>query len=369
MLRLLLAFVCALSYGAELRGPLAPPTLPVLPALVLPVVAVPAGTLWTGGAPASDTRRLMRAAHWETTKFFFTSRVVLLRDMIDQQKLATRGLERSVADLEAMWLDWRTQAFSGRVTTAGFEPADRVTIRRAALKIFRSRYPRDAAARAAFDLYLERVDAHVPLARPSQYRKLAFGVIFENPTTPPDRLIEKINAKLSQDYLAAVDEFRTKRQPALYAAFSNAAQHAQQDVNLTLPDGKKIVAAIVLGSYAIDQATPSSDIDYALVTQDGGLAAVAPFKDALDRRWTVDRIDKIEAFQFTLPPSPEVLRGSFLEGYRVVSADPAAVAALSHSDFNPSAPSRWTRFRGIAFGAFYRAWCWAFLRWSSVTLS
>jgi predicted nucleotidyltransferase len=377
LLILLLASELAATAGGLTRGPVVD-RLPGLPPpaaapLILPAplasaaeLAAAPEKLWTGGARAADANRLMRTAQWATTKFFFTSRVVLLRDMIEQQKKETAGLEKSVADLEAMWLDWRVKAYSGRVTTAGFEVADRATIRREALKLFDRHFPRDDASRGAFRSYLDRVDSHVPMNRPSQYRKLAFGIFYENATTPPEALVGRINSKLSPEHIDQTTAFRRDRQSSIFAAFQEAALLSQAEANRTLAPGKKIVAVIVLGSYAIDQATPQSDIDYQLVTQDGSPAAIPVFAAALDRLWTKNRLEKIEAFQFTLPPSREIVTRSFLEGYRVISVDPAAVSALSTDRLETVTPSGWTRLRGASFGAFYRAWCWSYMRWSSL---
>ncbi|MDE2491895.1 MAG: hypothetical protein KGM24_13700, partial [Elusimicrobia bacterium] len=322
----------------------------------------PSDDLWDGGMPASSARKLLRSAHWETAKFFFTSRVKLLRGMIKDQETATAGKPRAVRGLEGLWLDWRVKAYSGRVTTAGFEVADRATIRREAEKVFARRFPRDAATRAAFRRYLDRVDAYVPAQRPSNYRKLAFSMPFDLGTAAPDEVVPRLDALLTGAHLAEIAAHRAERQAPVLASFQDAALRSIAEVNAGLPQGKKLVAVILLGSYAIGQSTPKSDIDYQLVTQDGGSQAIAPFSAALDRNWTENRLDKIEAFQFSLPPSRELVVESFQEGYRVISPDPKVVAALSKDSFEPAAPTAWSRLRGRAFGAFYRAWCWSYLR-------
>ena len=136
-------------------------------------------------------------------------------------------------------------------------------------------------------------------------------------------------------------------------------------MNRTLPEGKKVVALILLGSYAIGQSTPNSDVDFQLVTRDGSADAIAPFKEALVRNWTEDRLEKLEAFQFALPPAPEVVKASFPEGYQVLSPDPAAVAALTF-ETAPPAPSAWTRLRGKAFEAAYAGWIRAWFAAASI---
>jgi hypothetical protein len=370
------------------EAPVAAPALSVIPAAAAPegperpVAAAPArapsaraqldaaaaesGTLWDGGMPAADARRMLRTAHWETAKFFFTSRVKLLRTMIDDQEAATAGKPRSVKDLEGLWLDWRAAAYSGRVTTAGFEVADRATIRRQAEKVFDRRFPKDAASRAAFRRYLDRVDAYVPAMRPSNYRKLAFSMPFDMADAAPDALVARIDSLLAPEHMAEIAEHRATRQDAVRSSFEKAALASIREVNATLPEGKKIVAVILLGSYAIDQSTPKSDIDYQLVTQDAGPEAISPFNEALDRHWTENRIEKLESFQFTLPPSREVVVESFKEGYIPISPDPAAVKALAKDSFAPDPANSWSRLRGRAFGEFYRAWCWTYLRWTDL---
>ncbi|MBI3565689.1 MAG: hypothetical protein HY079_10875 [Elusimicrobia bacterium] len=344
---------------AAAAGPQAAPPAALAPA------AAPAPAedkLWDGGMPASDARKMLRAAHWETTKFFFTSRVKLLREMIEQQKAESAGKVRAVADLEKMWLDWRVQAYSGRVTTAGFQVADRATIRKDALKFFDRHWGRDEASRAAFRRYMDRVDATVPLARPSNYRKHAYAAPFDLAGLPSSEVPAKLDSLLTGAHVDEIAFHRAHRQDALRAAFEAAALAAIREVNASLPKGKRVVSVIMLGSYAIDQSTPKSDIDYQLMTEDGSSAAIAPFNAALDRNWKEDRIEKLESFQFALPPSREVVVESFLEGYRVISPDPAVVAALSKDSFAPKPVTGWSRLRGKAFGAFYRAWCWTYLR-------
>lgn len=325
--------------------------------------AAPAPTaLWNGGIPDSQARRLLNKAHWETTKFFLTSRVRLLREFIEDQKAKGADKELAVENLENMWLDWRVLGYSGRVTTAGFEVADRASIRKDALKFFDRHWGKDEASRAAFRRYMDRVDATVPLARPSNYRKHAFASPFDLAGLTRAEVPARLDSLLTGEHAAEIERHRAERQPVVLASFKSAAMASIRDVNAELPEGKKIVAVILLGSYAIGQSTPKSDIDYQLLTQDGGTAAIKPFAAALDRNWTENKLDKIEAFQFTLPPSRAVVVESFQEGYQVISPDPAAVKALSKDSFAPAAPTSWSRLRGRLFAEGYRAWCWGYLR-------
>lgn len=352
---------------------LSAPSLPDAPAsAAAPLAAAPApsaaalapetGTLWAGGMPASAAQRQLRAAHWETTKFFFTSRVALLREMIEQQKALAQDKPRAVEDLEAMWLDWRVQGYSGRVTTAGFGVADRASIRKDALKFFDRHWGRDEASRAAFRRYMDRVDATVPLARPSNYRKHAFAAPFDLANLPLAELPARLDSLLTGEHAAEIERHRAEKQEAILRSFTAAALASIREVNAALPEGKKIVATILLGSYSIGASTPKSDIDYQLMTQDGSSVAIKPFSEALDRNWKENRLEKIEAFQFSLPPSRAVVVESFQEGYQVISPDPAAVAALSKDSFEPDPATSWSRLRGKAFAAFYRAWCWTAFR-------
>jgi hypothetical protein len=320
------------------------------------------GSLWNGGIPDSQARRLLSKAHWETTKFFLTSRVVLLREFIEDQKAKGAEKELAVKDLESMWLDWRVQGYSGRVTTAGFEVADRESIRKQAFKFFDRHWGKDEASRAAFRRYMDRVDATVPLARPSNYRKHAFAAPFDLANLTAAEVPARLDSLLTGEHAAEIQRHRDERQAAVLSSFKAAANASIVDVNQSLPEGKRIVAVILLGSYAINQSTPKSDIDYQLLTQDGGTAAIKPFAEALERNWKENKLEKIEAFQFTLPPSRAVVVESFQEGYQVISLDPAAVKALSKDAFAPAAPTSWSRLRGQLFAEAYRAWCWGYLR-------
>jgi len=339
------------------------------PVAVLPLEAPAAApsseeseSLWTGGMPASEARKRLDRARWETTKFFFGSRVRLLREMIKTQEAESEGKLRAVEDLEGMWLDWRVKSYTGGVATTGFKVSDRATTRKDALNIFDRYFPKDESARQAYRRYMDRVGVVVPLERPSNYRKNAYRVFYELPIVDPQEVPARIDAMLSEAHIAGFQAHRAERQPAILASFQEAALASIRDVNAGLPAGRKIVAVILLGSYAIGQSTPDSDIDYQLVTQDGGFAAIAPFKDALAKHWTRHTLEKIEAFQFTLPPSREVVEESFVEGYRVISPDPQVVKILSKDSFSPPEASRWLRLRGRIFAAFYRAWCWSYLR-------
>jgi hypothetical protein len=321
-----------------------------------------AEALWTGAVPAEKARALLRRSHWETTKFFLGSRSVLLRSMVLQQKADTAGKPRAVRDLEGMWIDWRTKAYSGVVRTAGPQVADRATIRREAVKLWERYFPKDPEARASFLNYLDRVDKVVPLERPSYYRKKAFGVFYELPTMAPELLAAKIDAMLTDEQLAKIDEHRATRQPLVMASFRAAVLASILEVNKDLPRGRRVIAMALLGSYSIGQSGPTSDIDYQLVTEDGGTAAIKPFAAALDRSWAENRLKDIEGFAATLPPSPEVVKDSFAEGYLIISPDAAAVAALSKDTFAPPAPTGWSRLRGRAAGAFWKAWVWSYFR-------
>jgi hypothetical protein len=287
---------------------------------------------------------------------------VLLRSRVLQQKADTAGKDRAVRDLEGMWIDWRTKAYSGVVRTAGPQVADRATIRREAVKLWDRYFPKDPVARASFLRYLERVDRVVPLERPSYYRKKAFGVFYELPTMAPEQLAAKIDAMLTDEQLARIDEHRATRQPLVMASFRAAVIASILEVNKDLPRGRRVIAMALLGSYSIGQSGPASDIDYQLVTEDGGTSAIKPFAAALDRNWTENRLKDIEGFASTLPPSPEVVKDSFADGYLIISPDAAAVAALSKDSFAPPAPTSWSRLRGRAAGAFWKAWVWSYFR-------
>lgn len=357
--------LAAAPVAAAPAAPEAPKGTPVPAAReqIASLAAAPdAEALWTGAVPAKDARRLLAGSHWETTKFFFGSRSKLLRDMVLQQKADTAGKPRAVRDLEGMWLDWRTKAYSGSVKTAGFQVADRATIRREAVKLWDKYFPKDPAARASFMAYLDRVDKVVPLERPSYYRKKAFGVFYELPTAPPGELVGKIDAMLTAEHLARIEEHRAGRQQVVLASFRAGVLASILEVNKELPRGKRVIAMALLGSYSIGQSGPTSDIDYQLVTEDGGTAAIKPFAAALERNWTENRLKDIEGFASTLPPSPEVVRESFAEGYLIISPDPAAVAALSKDSFAPEEATGWSRLRGRAFGAFWKAWVWSYFR-------
>lgn len=315
-----------------------------------------ADRLWTGAADARKAKAQLAAAHRETFKFFMGSRVRLLRSMIKEQEAKSAGVDRSVKDLEGMWIAWRTKGYSGRVQTAGFGVADRESVRAQAYETWERYFPKDPASKAAFDRYMERVDRYVPLSRPSNYRKLAFGAMFLTPIIPVAGLAAAVDAMLSEEHLAAIAKHRSERQAAIVASFDKAALAAIREVNKTLPQGKKIVAVSMLGSYSIGQSTPDSDVDFQLITQDGSSEGIEPFKAALLRHWTENRLEKLEAFQFALPPSPEVVKASFNEGYRIISPDPRAVAALSTDRFEQPAPTAWSRLRGRAFEKLYAFW-------------
>jgi hypothetical protein len=72
-------------------------------------------------------------------------------------------------------------------------------------------------------------------------------------------------------------------------------------------------------------------------------------------------LETIEAFQFTLPPSPEVVRESFLEGYQVVLPDPATIKAMTF-EVAPAPTTAWVKIRGKLFEWAYRSWIWTYFR-------
>jgi len=317
--------------------------------------------LWTGGIPDSKANAQLRRAHWETFKFFFGSRVGLLREWVNEQTEKSKDTPGAVEDLEGMWTAWRAKAYTGKVNTTGFECADRKTVYDEAVRVYDRYMPKDAATREAFMRYLDRVHTFVSIKRPSNYRKLAFGIFFETPLMTIAERKAYIDSKLAPEQVAEVEAHRTGQQKKVLGSFKAAALKALKEVNETLPKGKKIVAVILLGSYSIGESTPKSDIDYQLVTQDGGFEAIEPFNELLDEYFTENRPAYLEGFQHTLPPSTELVRKSFVEGYQVISPDPAAVNALTVKVALP-APTGWSRVRGRMFGGLYSAWIWAWFR-------
>lgn len=343
-------------------GSLAEPAAPA-------AAAVPeSGALWKDALSPSEARRLVLVTQLKTVKFFLTDRMEMLREWIERDKAESAGKRLAIEDFEAMWLDWRASGYSGRMNNAGFVVADRESIRAQATRFFDRHWGKDEASRAAFRRYMDRVGAAVPLTRPSNYRKRAFAAPFDLKALAPSELPARLDSLLTGEHVAAIDRHRAERQEGVIASFKEAALASVLEVNAGLPEGRKIVAVILFGSYASRQSTPGSDIDYQLMTQDGGTAAMRPFQDALARNWTENKFGevKIEALEFTLPPSRHVLVEGIPEGYLVISPDPAAVRALSQDVFAPPPPTPWSRLCGWLFVKSYRAWGWGYLRFAEM---
>ncbi|HAH05588.1 MAG TPA: hypothetical protein DCM05_03535 [Elusimicrobia bacterium] len=300
---------------------------------------------------------------WSSLWYYLSHRPAKHHETLRRWEAETKGRSRAVQDLEGVMLAWRAKAYMGVHQPMGPWVADPATSRREALAIWDAYYPPDPAARAAFLRYLDRVDQFAPKHRRSFYRKHAFRVFEVTPTVEPERLVERLDALLGEEELRGIEVYRRERQPRVLEDFRRAALEAIDEVNAGLEPGRRVLGVLLLGSFAGGNAAPGSDLDYQVLTEDGGAAPVAQVIEAVDRRWAVlGHPEPPSPYQYALPPNRTLLHKMHREGYLLISPYEEATRALAPPDVQEMLRAPPAGLRGKLYEYAFTAYFWTAFR-------
>ena len=223
-------------------------------------------------------------------------------------------------------------------------------------------------ARVAFEVYLQRATVYNPKRRSSNLRKHIRKALLSASTLPPERLPAFFESLFSENLNTAVAEYQSEDQATTLAQFRAAVEETiAQETPLERDPARRVVAVVLLGSFASQAATPTSDFDLQVITADGSSKRVPAFLERLSARWS-SMTHPINGAPFGLPPSRGLLMRMHGEPYMILSPDRALERNLSPPEgyykesARPEAPTRFERLQTAAYRGILSAALW----WSDV---
>lgn len=293
--------------------------------------------------------------------FYFRLRTGEFRAKLQAWQQKARGRETAVKDLEGLLLAWRTKGYTGAMSPLGPRTASREVVEEEGLEIFDRYYPNQPMAREAFLRYVGRIEKVVPSSRRSHFRKLVFQAFEETALLPPRQVANRLDAMLSNAAVKEIRRFRSERMPGVLADFRALVLPAILQENAHRPAGKRILGVVLLGSFAVGLASPSSDMDLQLVTEDGSLGDARRFQQGLKERWAFEgQTNPLSPFEYAVPPN-QALLARMHAGYLVFSPYEQVEQALAAPATEASAGPRW-RWPGKLYSFLYSNWLRLYIR-------
>ncbi|MFA6028377.1 MAG: nucleotidyltransferase domain-containing protein [Elusimicrobiota bacterium] len=297
--------------------------------------------------------------------FYFRLRTGEFRRKVQGWQERARGRETAVKDLEGLLLAWRTKGYTGAMSPLGPRTASREVIEEEGLEIFDRYYPGQPMAREAFLRYVGRIEKVVPSSRRSHFRKLVFQAFEETALLPPRQVANRLDAMLSNAAVKEIRRFRSERMPGVLEDFRAMILPAILQENAHRPAGKRILGVVLLGSFAVGLASPSSDMDLQLVTEDGSLGDARAFQKGLKERWAFEgQTNPLSPFEYAVPPNPALL-ARMHAGYLVFSPYEQVAQALAAPATEASAGPQW-RWPGKVYSFLYSNWLRLYIRVSDL---
>lgn len=207
-------------------------------------------------------------------------------------------------DERAFYADMRAFGTTGHFYGLGFSNLRDGSLADEARGVFERYYKAPgvgAAERAAFDRYLERARKFAVNGASSNYTKIVRDTLLRAATTDPKDLAAYFESRVSEDFQSEVDAFRADRMSRVYTAFDRVLRRTLAEENPDDPD--RVVAAVVLGSFATDTAKEGSDFDLQLVTASGRTGrGYGPFLERLKKAWAAE-LPKVGGARSTTKPA------------------------------------------------------------------
>ncbi len=226
------------------------------------------------------------------------------------------GRSPAVRNPRAFFRGLRLLGTTGRITSsAGFAAGDAVILAEARA-LFARHVDADEEEREAFEAFLERAVAYNPGKRRTKTRSMIAHYMREGSVLPKAELAAYYDG-LAKDADALADT-RMKKDDVM-ADFKKTVDRLVLEANKTAVVGRRVLGALVFGSYANGAIRPGSDIDLQFITEDGE-APETDLPAALAREWAKVSPIPLEIISFTyVPPDAALLTRIHPEPILVVS--------------------------------------------------
>jgi predicted nucleotidyltransferase len=286
-----------------------------------------------GAAPSEDAsgyRRALIKSFW----WYGTDRV--LHYYKDYRESVAKNAEPAVRSPKGFVAALRVFGTDGEFAPLGFKTASREEVEVDAFRIYDKFVDAGPEAREAFARLVERAKTFNPNKRETNFRKLLRHALMDAATTPVSKLPAYYDSQLTDKKREDVEKFQAAEMGRRYEAFKKVVNYALASE----PTGPgRPIAIVLLGSYVNRAATPSSDFDFEVVTDNGRYGRVPEFAARIKKMWKElgESPDDVSAVTYALPPSAAILSRIHREPYEVLTVDPAVAAQL---DSQPSGQSR-----------------------------
>jgi predicted nucleotidyltransferase len=302
---------------------------------------------------------LLRAVWWRTTAHLaFQWRSL-------ERAFRARGAESpAVRRRLPFFLSTLILGSTGRMGPFGLREAANRVVLEDAWAVFNRFFRADDAATEAFSRFLARAQIFNPNRRVTQFRKIVTTGLLGAAVLGTAELPAYFDSLASAETGRSLLEFQAGPQQTALKLFTGLVQETILEMNAGLPPGRRIVGALLMGSFANGAAGPSSDLDLQTIAEKGSSAHIGAFYSKLDAKWEEAGMrNPISDYQYALPLSKTLITHLHREHYLILSPYPEVVAGLQRTSVEEitDRPARVRGIRGVAFHLFYVAWLTAVL--------
>jgi hypothetical protein len=244
---------------------------------------------------------------------------------------AVRDGATAVTDARGFFVDSRMMGMIGGARTVGSRSGSDAYVKNEALGVY-DRYfgARGAAARPNFLAFVDRAVAYNPMRSSSNLRKQIRKALHSASLVPLERLPAHFDALMKPGVNEIVSDFQLEKAGQVLASFRRAVAETVREEEAAASD--RVVGVVMLGSFATGSATPTSDFDLHVLTDNGGSARIKAFLDRLQKRWASDPDSAghpINGADFGFVPSRELLLRIHHDKFAIIAADVDMERALS----------------------------------------
>lgn len=244
---------------------------------------------------------------------------------------AVRNGTSAVDEPRGFFVDSRMMGMIGGARTVGSRSGSDAYVKKEALGVY-DRYfgAKGAAARPNFVSFLDRAVAYNPMRSSSNLRKHIRKGLHSASLLSADNLAAHFDGLMKPEVGENAAAFQREGAAPTLEAFRRAvaATVAEEDASAS----ERVVGVIMLGSFATGSATPTSDFDLHVLTNDGRSTRIPAFLERLEKRWDADPLSKghpINGAEFGFVPSREMLLRIHHDQFVVLAADVDVERALS----------------------------------------
>lgn len=296
-------------------------------------------------APSSSPRRATwadHAHHWKLlagsfTWYMTTNVANKWRGHREALARARQAGDVPVSRQREFFAAMRTTGMSGHFYVLGgsaLEDAEVVVDMRAAFERYFDHPGVDEKARDSFENFMARASVYNTERRSHTYLyKTIRDAMIKASLMKPEALPAYFDGLLLQEMTRETQDFQNKgEQKRVADAFRAALLRVldQEDPR----DKNRVVAALVLGSFASGAAGPRSDFDVEVLTANGSDARVDVFRERVLAEWTaagLHAVHPVSVHDHAARPSRAYLDLVHSADYFIVARNPGLVAELSRA--------------------------------------